>query len=135
MNEADNEKTEDIDSIKDVVMPTIDLRPLDIHDGEVGAPQIISDDIEEEESKLGRYVGSPRERTRPNWKDSNRHRFSRVYAHRKRQRQHYSEEDKNKNNILTRSDFTETVFFAMELHTDSNGTATSDFDLSDSITK
>ncbi len=61
------------------------------------------------------------------------HHHDRVYAHRKRQRRHSAED--HKDNTLTRSDFVETVFFAMALRTDNYGVATTDFDLSESITK
>ncbi len=96
----------------------------------------MNDDEIEEGPKLGRYV-DPNERIQKKRMineidDECCHGYDRVYAHRRRCQQHSSED---KDNTLTRSDFVETVFFAMELRTDDSGMATADFDLSESITK
>ncbi len=110
------------------------------HHGEVApAPDKTRNDVDgnnemEEPSKLGRYVDRKKERmniSSPDVAIECCHRYDRVYAHRKRRR--HSSEDKD--NTLTRSDFVETVFFAMALRTDDYGVATTDFDLSESITK
>ncbi len=97
---------------------------------------VMSDEEIQEEPKLGRYAGSNErigmKRTINMMDIECPHGYDRVYAHRRRSAPQSLED---KDNILTRSDFVETVFFAAELRTDNSGVAMADFDLSESITK